>query len=128
MDRLPFREQHDPRGKDSPYLGYINNSGRTQATDKALLGAANQLGLSEDDVTMWAESSGGRHFMDSYEPTWKCSDRKCGSMYSAGSVSGDGKCDCDSTESRDYHLQSHNGNICGAPLRGPLIPAKTKDG
>lgn len=48
-------------------FGYLGNSRRRHDHDRLLATAANHLGLSLDDVFLWANSRPARHFMDWWE-------------------------------------------------------------
>lgn len=45
-------------------FGYLGHSDRTHESDRALATAANLLGLTADDVFLWANSRYARHAMD----------------------------------------------------------------
>lgn len=49
--------------------GYLAHELRTEATDRLLADAANQLELEYTDVFLWANSTYGRHFMDTNPTT-----------------------------------------------------------
>lgn len=45
-------------------FGYLGHEHRTAQSDRTLRDAANQLGLSNADVFLWANSRYARHWMD----------------------------------------------------------------
>lgn len=63
VEKVTFQDIEGMEAKSGGF-GYLGHENRNHATDLQLAQAAQDLGLSYDDVFLWADSRSARHFMD----------------------------------------------------------------
>lgn len=52
--------------------GYLGHQGRTPISDETLVAAANEIGISADELNLWVDSSFARHAMNAAECDLRC--------------------------------------------------------